>query len=164
MATRSPTEKHSYWGFRANAAALPPSSDPRLQPGDTAYAVSEASLYVYDGAAWQPVGGGGGTVAIASERWVTTGGNDGTGDGSLSAPYATVGAALASITTATPTSRWAVRVAAGAFTEAAPLAIKPNVFIIGEDRNATRITAPSVSLDASFTGAADNRSGFETSR
>lgn len=114
-------------------------------------------VLAWDGAQWAPATG---TVSIASERWVTTGGSDISGDGSLSAPYATVGAALASITTASPSSRWAVRVAAGAFTEAAPLLLKPNVFIVGEDRNATRITAPSVSLDASWAGAADDRSGF----
>lgn len=55
MATRSPTTVHSFWGSFANAAALP-LGDSRLQAGDTAYAQAEASLYVYDGAAWQAVG------------------------------------------------------------------------------------------------------------
>jgi hypothetical protein len=99
-------------------------------------------------------------LVVASEVWVTTGGSDVTGDGSLSAPYATVGAAMASIVTASPASRWVIRVGAGAFTEAAALAIKPNVFVVGEDRNATRITAPSFTLSPTFTGAGDNRSGF----
>lgn len=158
MATRSPTTHHSYWGDFADAASLP-AGDPRLQAGDTAYATAEAALYVYDGAAWAPVGSGG-TVAIASERWVTTDGNDVTGDGSLSAPYATIAAAMASITTASPSNRWAIRIASGTFTEAAPIALKPNVYLIGEDRNATRITAPSVTLDGSFAASGDNRSGF----
>lgn len=158
MATRSPTTHHSYWGDFADAASLP-AGDPRLQAGDTAYATAEAALYVYDGAAWAPVGSGG-TVAIASERWVTTDGNDITGDGSLSAPYATIAAAMASITTASPSNRWAIRIASGTFTEAAPIALKPNVYLIGEDRNATRITAPSVTLDGSFAASGDNRSGF----
>lgn len=58
MATRSPTESHSYWGSFADFASLP-AGDPRLESGDTAYAQAEASLYVYDGAAWNAVGGGG---------------------------------------------------------------------------------------------------------
>ena len=58
MATRSPTEAHSYWGSWPDATALPPSSDPRLQPGDTAYAQAEASLYVYNLSGWTPVSQG----------------------------------------------------------------------------------------------------------
>lgn len=54
MATRSPTEFHGYWGTFANAAALP-LLDPRLQPGDTAFATAEASLFFYNGTAWIPI-------------------------------------------------------------------------------------------------------------
>lgn len=71
MATRSPTESHSYWGSFADFASLP-AGDPRLESGDTAYAQTEASLYVYDGAAWGAVGGGGGpSLALAAVRVAT---------------------------------------------------------------------------------------------
>jgi len=75
-------------------------------------------------------------------------------------PFASVSAAMAAITDATPTKRYAISVAAGEYTEASALNLKPNVFIIGISRDAVRITAPSFGLDASFTGAADNRSGI----
>lgn len=105
-------------------------------------------------------GGGGGTVAIAGERWVTTDGNDVTGDGSLSAPYATIAAAMASITTASPTNRWAIRLGPGNYTEAGPLALKANVFLVGHQRRSTRVTSTGGwTLDASFTPAGDHRSG-----
>lgn len=55
MATRSPTDFHAYWGAYANVAALP-LGDPRLQAGDTAYAIAETSVFVYDGTAWIPLG------------------------------------------------------------------------------------------------------------
>jgi hypothetical protein len=75
-------------------------------------------------------------------------------------PFASISAAMAAITDALPTKRYAISVAAGAYTEASALNLKPNVFIIGVSRDAVRITAPSFGLDASFTGGADNRSGI----
>ena len=75
-------------------------------------------------------------------------------------PFASISAAMAAITDALPTKRYAISVAAGAYTEASALDLKPNVFIIGVSRDAVRITAPSFGLDASFTGGADNRSGI----
>ena len=75
-------------------------------------------------------------------------------------PFASISAAMAAITDAAPTKRYAISVAAGEYTEASTLNLKPNVFIIGISRDAVRITAPSFGLDASFTGAADNRSGI----
>lgn len=54
MATRSPTEFHGYWGDYPDAAALP-LGDPRLQPGDTAFGLAEASLFFYNGASWVPI-------------------------------------------------------------------------------------------------------------
>jgi hypothetical protein len=53
MATRSPIPTHSYWGTYANPAALAAIiGDPRLQAGDTAFSLSDALPYVFDGAAW----------------------------------------------------------------------------------------------------------------
>jgi hypothetical protein len=106
---------------------------------------------------WQAAGG---SLSIANEVWVTKNGSDVTGDGSLSKPYASVSFALSAITTATPTSRWAVRVAPGEYTEAGPVALKANVFIIGENRRNTRLTSTGGwTLGASFTPAGDHRSG-----
>ncbi len=75
-------------------------------------------------------------------------------------PFASISAAMAAITDASPTKRYAISVAAGEYTEASALNLKPNVFIVGVGRDAVRITAPSYALDASFTGGADNRSGI----
>ena len=75
-------------------------------------------------------------------------------------PFASISAAMAAITDALPTKRYAISVAAGEYTEASALNLKPNVFVIGVNRDAVRVTAPSFGLDASFTGGADNRSGF----
>lgn len=63
MATRSPTQTHSYWGSFANTGVLPgvSSADTRLQAGDTAFVAP--SLYVCTSAAfpatWAAVGDGG---------------------------------------------------------------------------------------------------------
>lgn len=106
---------------------------------------------------WQEVAG---SVAVAQTKYVTKGGDDSTGDGSLSNPYATIAAALASITDASPTKRYAVKVEAGAYTEGS-LTLKANVFIVGDNTlNGVRVTATSVALASDFTGSADNRSGM----
>ena len=102
MATRSPTQTHSYWGAFDDATTLP-SGDVRLQSGDTAYAEQEASLYVYDAtaAAWAAVGAGGGEAVFAGALTVyvdPVNGSDITGTGTLDAPYATINYAY----TATP--------------------------------------------------------------
>lgn len=100
MASRSPTIHHSFWGPFANAAALP-LGDPRLETGDTAYAQAEASLYVYDGAAWQPVGGGGGGAVFAGALTVyvdPVNGTDAPGGGTLGSPYASINYAYSQVT------------------------------------------------------------------
>ena len=99
MATRSPTENHSYWGSFADAASLPV-GDARLQAGDTAYAQAEASLYVYDGAVWQAVSGGGGGAVFAGALTVyvdPVNGTDAPGGGTLGAPYATINYAYSQV-------------------------------------------------------------------
>ena len=72
MATRSPTQTHSYWGKFPDATSLP-SGDTRLQSGDTAYAEQEASLYVYDAtaAAWEVLGNIAGTIAATEVAFGT---------------------------------------------------------------------------------------------
>jgi hypothetical protein len=102
MATRSPTQTHSYWGKFADATSLP-SGDVRLQSGDTAYAEQEASLYVYDAtaAAWAAVGAGGGAAVFAGSLTVyvdPTNGTDAPGGGTLDAPYASINYAYSQVT------------------------------------------------------------------
>jgi hypothetical protein len=72
VATRSPTQTHSYWGKFSDATSLP-SGDTRLQSGDTAYAEQEASLYVYDAtaAAWEVLGNIAGTIAATEVAFGT---------------------------------------------------------------------------------------------
>lgn len=86
-------------------------------------------------------------------------GSDVTGNGNVSRPFATIGAAQAAISDASPTKRYMILVAAGNYSEA--IALKANVFIIGEMKEAVRITG-AVSMGASFTAGSsfDNRSGF----
>jgi len=101
----------------------------------------------------------GATISIAQSKYVTATGNDSTGDGSLAKPFATVSAALASITDASPSKRYAIHVAPGNYTEGSGLALKANVFVIGADARLVRITG-AVSLASDFSGSGDHRSGF----
>lgn len=90
---------------------------------------------------------------------VSKSGSDVTGTGGQHKPFASVAAALASITDASPNKRYAIKVEAGAYTET-NLALKANVFIMGDQKEATRITASSLTLASDFSGSADNRSGM----
>lgn len=99
------------------------------------------------------------TISIAQTIFVTATGDDVEGDGSLAKPFATISAAMAAITDAAPTKRYAVHVAPGNYTESSGLALKANVFVIGDDQRLVRI-AGAVSLDSSFSGSGDHRSGF----
>lgn len=93
--------------------------------------------------------------------YVEKGGNDSTADGSMARPFSTIMGALASITDASPSKRYVVRVAPGTYSET-DLTLKANVFVLGESRDAVRISSTStIGLDSSFSGSADNRSGFQ---
>jgi hypothetical protein len=98
------------------------------------------------------------TLNFSQTVYVAKNGNDTTGNGSLQKPYLTIQAAMNSITDATPTKRYVIKLLAGDYTESS-VSLKANVFIIGESRESTKITG-SVSLNANFSGSADNRSGF----
>ena len=98
------------------------------------------------------------TVALAQEVFVAKNGSDASGTGTLDKPFASITAALNSISDASPTKRYVIKVAAGSYTEAS-VALKANVFIIGESKESVRVTG-AVSLHSSFSGSADNRSGF----
>lgn len=91
--------------------------------------------------------------------FVSKSGSDVTGTGGQHKPFASVGAALAAITDASPTKRYLIKVLAGAYTEGA-LALKANVFICGDQKEAVRISASSFALASDFSGSGDHRSGM----
>lgn len=81
--------------------------------------------------------------------------------GKQHSPFLTITAAMNAITDASPSKRYAVKVAPGSYTEST-LALKANVFVIGEgQKESVRITG-AVSMGSSFTANSsfDNRSGF----
>ena len=104
MATRSPTQTHSYWGSFANTGILPgvASAKPTLQVGDTAFVAP--SLYVCTNttfpATWAAVGSGGGAVFAGSLTVYVdpTNGTDAPGGGTLGAPYASINYAYSQVT------------------------------------------------------------------
>jgi hypothetical protein len=91
--------------------------------------------------------------------FVSKSGSDVTGTGGQHKPFASVGAALAAITDASPTKRYLIKVLAGAYTEGA-IALKANVFICGDQKEAVRISASSFALASDFSGSGDHRSGM----
>lgn len=81
--------------------------------------------------------------------------------GKQHSPFLTITAAMNAISDASPSKRYAVKVAPGSYTEST-LALKANVFVIGEgQKESVRITG-AVSMGSSFTANSsfDNRSGF----
>lgn len=97
---------------------------------------------------------------VAQVKHVSKNGVDATADGSEEKPYLTIAAAMASITDATPSKRYVIRVAAGSYTESS-VSLKANVFVIGESKESVRITG-AVSMNADFNqpSSSDCRSGF----
>lgn len=95
----------------------------------------------------------------AQTLYVAKSGNDTTGDGSQHNPYLTITKALTEITDASPTNRYAVLVQAGSYTETS-VSLKANVFIIGCGQKETVRITGAVSLNSSFSGSGDHRSGF----
>jgi hypothetical protein len=100
-------------------------------------------------------------IAIEAVVYVEKGGNDATANGSLARPFSTIMGALNSITDASVTKRYVVKVAPGAYSET-NLKLKAGIFIVGESRDTVRITSSStITLDSSFSGSGDHRSGFQ---
>lgn len=94
--------------------------------------------------------------------FVDVNGNDLTGDGTILKPYATAYKAMSMILDASPTKRYAIKYGVGFFTEANAIVHKPNVWITGETAYSTRVIFSSTySLSSAFSGALDNRFGFE---
>jgi len=222
VATRSPTQTHSYWGSFATTGVLPGVATPvtTLQAGDTAFVAP--SLYVCTSAifpaTWAAVGAAtaatstplsigtaavgtstdyaradhvhdgslsdlddvsatapttGQVLAWSGSEWapsgfaaydqmlyVADGADAALANGSPVYPFASISAALASITDATPTKRYTILITAGEYVEAGTVNLKPNVFLCGVVPDAVRITATSWGLDPTFTGGGDNRTGI----
>jgi hypothetical protein len=92
--------------------------------------------------------------------YVADGADAALANGSPVYPFASISAALASITDATPTKRYTILITAGEYVEAGTVNLKPNVFLCGVVPDAVRLTAASWGLDATFTGGGDNRTGI----
>ena len=161
MATRSPTQTHSYWGSSATTGVLPGVATPvtTLQAGDTAFVAP--SLYVCTSATFPATWAAVGPVAAYDQMlYVADGADAALANGSPIYPFASISAALASITDATPTKRYTILITAGEYVEAGTVNLKPNVFLCGVLTDAVRITATSWGLDPTFTGGGDNRTGI----
>jgi hypothetical protein len=79
--------------------------------------------------------------------------------GKQHSPFLTISEALNSITDASPSKRYAILVQAGSYAEAS-ISLKANVYIVGEGQKENVAISGPVSLHSSFSGNADNRSGF----
>ena len=99
-------------------------------------------------------------LSVAQTIYVSKNGNDTTGTGGQHKPFLTIAKAFSMITDASPSKRYVVRVAAGAYTETA-VALPSNVFVIGEQKEAVRITgAVSMGAWTQNNSGSDDRSGF----
>lgn len=114
------------------------------------------SQYLRGDLTWQTIST---SAPMAQIKHVAKSGVDASADGSQEKPYLTIAAAMASITDATPSKRYVIKIAAGAYTEAS-VSIKANVFLVGESKESVRITG-AVSMNADFNQASsqDCRSG-----
>jgi len=98
-------------------------------------------------------------VSIAQIVHVAKDGIDVSADGSISKPFLTISAALSAITDASPSKRYAIKVAPGSYTETS-LEVKANVFIIGEQKETVRISGPvSMGAWAQDNAGSDDRAG-----
>jgi hypothetical protein len=98
-------------------------------------------------------------VSLSRTRFVALTGSNTTGNGSINKPYANISAALASITDASPTNRYVIRVAPGLYSEATTVNLKANVYIVGDHYQAVRYNA-SFAIDSSFSSNSDHRTGM----
>ena len=76
---------------------------------------------------------------VAQSVYVSNGGNDTTGLGTIIQPWATISYAMSQITDASSSKRYAIVLDAGFYSENNPISLKPYVYIVGKDRTANRI-------------------------
>ena len=94
--------------------------------------------------------------------YVSQGGSDITGNGTINNPFATMPRAMTSIVDATPTKRYSIMVGPGNYIES--FSLKANVIVIGVDPLLVRIGSESSSIDINdptWSVSGDNRSGFK---
>jgi hypothetical protein len=94
--------------------------------------------------------------------YVSKGGNDINGDGTINNPFATIPKALTSIVDAAPTKRYSIMVGPGNYIES--FSLKANVMVIGVDPILVRIGSERSSIDINdptWSVSGDNRSGFK---
>jgi hypothetical protein len=97
------------------------------------------------------------TFTFDEVLYVSKNGSD-DNSGAQHSPFLTITAAQ-NATDASPSKRYIIKIAPGSYSEASIL-LKANVFLVGEgNKEAVRITGP-VSLDSSFSGGGDHRSGL----
>ena len=103
-------------------------------------------------------------IALRSPQmvYVSQGGNDISGDGTIINPYATIPKAMASIVDASPTKRYSMILGPGNYNES--FSLKANVIVIGVDPILVRIGTERSSIDIddpTWSVSGDNRSGFK---
>ncbi|WP_078381367.1 hypothetical protein [Sutcliffiella halmapala] len=94
--------------------------------------------------------------------YVSKGGNDVTGDGTIANPFATIPRGMIAINDASPTKRYSMKVGPGNFVES--FSLKANVVIDGTDPVTTRIgdSGSFINInDPSWASSGDHRSGFQ---
>jgi hypothetical protein len=91
--------------------------------------------------------------------YVSKNGSD-TNIGSEQLPFLTISAAINSIADAEPSKRYVLKVSSGTYSEAS-LSLKANVFIVGDGQKESVRINGAVSMDSSFSGNGDHRSGFK---
>jgi len=94
--------------------------------------------------------------------YVTKGGNDITGDGTMNGPFATIPKAMTSIVDAAPTERYSIIVGPGDYMEG--FSLKANVMVIGVNPIVVHIGSGEGFIDINdptWSVSGDNRSGFE---
>lgn len=108
-------------------------------------------------AAWLTLAG---ISTVTQVIYVNKGGNDSTGNGSISLPYLTIATANTSITDASGVTpkRYIISIGPGDYSDS--FALKANVFLVGTYTIGTRLTGTITLNDSSWT-TADNRSGFK---
>jgi hypothetical protein len=167
-----PSQSHTHIvsnlrNFRLNGVSPPtPDDDETLgyevgsewiipHPVNEVYICTDAT----DGfAVWMLVQRGASSAGSSQQIFVAKNGSDTTGDGTQTNPYLTIPFAMSTITAATNLVLYEIVVAPGRYTE--NFAIKPWVWVTGYDPMITIVQANSVTLDASFAGSGDKRSGF----
>ena len=99
--------------------------------------------------------------SIVDDRqvYVSKGGSDATGDGTISRPFLTIAAGMTAIVDASTAKRYALNLGPGVYSD--DFALKPNVWIVGQSLYLSRINAVNVTLDPLWNDpGVNNRAGF----